>query len=129
MLRLVIGLTRKAARQIGVITVFVEFALGIRGELVGAVERDRRVASDPGAIGLGQQATRLAQVLSLDGDEFRIAIQAGRLDILSFGAAQVTALEQPNSAGELALSFVPQLWCKFGCAGVGRVLPAFHDLR
>ena len=92
MFRLVIGTLRETARQVSVVAVLTELALRVSQQLFRAAQRNGRITSNAGAIGIRQQATRLRQVLGLDGDQFRFAVQRGCLDVAALGIFQVAAL-------------------------------------
>ncbi len=128
MLGFVVRLASKASRQIGIVAVLVEFPLGVREQLLGFAEGDRRIAADPRPVCIGQQAPGFAQVLRLDRNELGVAVIGRRLDVVFLGPFQVAALEKADRIAELALRPVPGFPGQLRCARVGRILAAFHDL-
>ena len=129
MLGLVVCLLRQAARQVRVVAVLIQFALGVRQQLLGLAKRDRRIAAHPCAVGVGQQTPRLAQVLRLDGNQLRIAVKTRGFDVATFRPLEVAALEQTDGVAELALRFLPDFRGQLRGARIRGVLAAFHHLR
>jgi len=86
-------LLREAARQIRVVAILVELALGFGQQRARPLVRLRRQARNACLLGLGQQRARLAQVLRLDRGELRIAEQYFGLVGPAARAANVAVLE------------------------------------
>ena len=128
-LRFVIRRDGKRPRQVRVVAVFVQLFLGALQVLLGLAKRNGREATDACAVGIGQEATCLREVFSLDGHELGIAIKRGRFNITTLGPLEVTPLEQADSVAELALRIGPELRRELGRARIRGVLATLHDLR
>jgi len=50
----VVRLSSEAARQIGIVAVFIEFPLSIGEQFLRLVESDRSIATNAGTVGIGQ---------------------------------------------------------------------------
>ncbi len=72
---------------------------------------------------------RFAQILCLDSDEFRVAVQRCCFHLAALGALEIAALEVADRVGELALRVCPQVRRQFRRLCVRRVLAALQRLR
>ncbi len=128
MLGLVVGLAREAARQVRVVPVLVELALGIGEQLLGLRQRHRGVTADSRPVRLSKQVSGFGQVLRLDGDQLGIAVQDGRLTLAALRAPEVATLQHANRLAEFALCLLPEFGFELRSAGIGGVLAALHHL-
>ena len=106
---LVVGLLREAARQVGVVAVLAELALGLGEQRARLLVSARRHARHAGLVGFGEQRARLAQVLRLDRRELGVAKQRFGLVGAAARAADVARLEPARRGIEALAGLGPQL--------------------
>ena len=109
MFGLVIRLLGKTPGVVRVVTVFLQFPFRVGQKLLRLVERKRCITANSPFVCVCQQAACFGQILGFDCHQLRIPVQAGRLDILAFGALQVTAFEVANCRRKFPVGFVPDL--------------------
>ena len=127
--RFVVGLLREAARQVRVVAVLAELALGLgeqRPRLLVGARREPRHAR---LLGFGEQRARLAQVLRFDGRELGVAVERFGLVGAAARAADVAGLEPAGRGVEALAGFGPELGRERRGVGVGRVGARLDDGR
>ena len=107
--RFVVGLLREAARQVGVVAVLAQLALGLREQRLRFLVGARRVPRHARLLGLDEQRARLAQVLRLDRRELGIAVERFGLVGAAACAANVARLEPAGRRIERFACFGPEL--------------------
>ena len=125
--RFVVGLLREAARQVGVVAVLAELALGLREQRLRFLVRARREPRHARLLGFGEQRARLTQVLRLDRRELGIAVERFGLVGAAACAANVARLEPARRRIERFAGFGPELGRERGGVGVGRVGARLDD--
>ena len=106
---LVVGLLREAARQVGVVAVLAELALGLGEQRARLLVGARRHARHAGLIRLGEQRARLAQILRFDRRELGVAKERLGLVGPAARAAEVSGLEPARRGIEAFAGLGPEL--------------------
>ena len=127
--RFVVRLLREAARQVRVVAVLAELALGLGEQRARLLVGARRHARHARLLGLGEQRARLAQVLRLDRRELGVAEERFGLVGAAARAADVAGLEPARGRVEALAGLGPELGGERGGVGVRGVGARLDDGR